>query len=150
MKKIFTTFLLTATLTACATKPDEIQAAYVSPLKYASYTCEQLGTEMGYVGEKTTRLYSQLDKKAKDDNTQGWIGAILFWPALFFLEGGDGPEAAEYAQLKGDFEALRQNSVQKNCSVKIESPEEIIKRKAAEEKAAKKAKKEARRKARNN
>ena len=55
------------------------------------------------------------------------VGLVLFWPALFFLEGGDGPEAAEYAQLKGDFEALRSASVAKSCSISAQSPEQIIK-----------------------
>lgn len=56
------------------------------------------------------------------------IGLAVFWPALLFLEGGDGPEATEYAQLKGEYEALRQNSVQKRCGIVADSPEEIMKR----------------------
>lgn len=44
-------------------------------------------------------------------------GIILFWPALFFLEGGDGPQAAEYSRLKGEREALQQALVQKKCSI---------------------------------
>ena len=67
------------------------------------------------------------------DNWQMGVGLILFWPSLFFLEGGDGPEASEYAQLKGNFEALRVNSVQKKCSISAQSPDEIIK--AAESEA---------------
>ena len=47
---------------------------------------------------------------------------ILFWPALFFLEGGDGPEAAEYAQLKGQYEALRTLAVQRKIEKKEVSP----------------------------
>jgi hypothetical protein len=42
---------------------------------------------------------------------------VLFWPALFFLEGGDGAEAQEYARLKGEFDALQQMSVQKRCNL---------------------------------
>ncbi|MFM6987097.1 MAG: hypothetical protein ACKOXG_00310, partial [Arenimonas sp.] len=66
----------------------------------------------------------------KKDNWQMGVGLILFWPALFALEGGDGPEASEYAQLKGDFEALRQASVQKKCELSYRSPEQIIKENA--------------------
>jgi hypothetical protein len=55
------------------------------------------------------------------------IGLVLFWPALLFLEGGDGPEATEYANLKGEYEALRENSVSKKCGFTSRSPEEIIK-----------------------
>ena len=44
------------------------------------------------------------------------VGLVLFWPTLFFLEGGDGAEAAEYARLKGERDALEQAYTQKKCS----------------------------------
>lgn len=113
--------------TACASNPDKIDAAYVSPLKYKDYDCDQIVMEMDYVGQRTTKLYTRLKKERDKDNAQMGVGLILFWPALFFLEGGDGPEAAEYAQLKGEFEALRDNSVQKKCDIQTKSPEQIMK-----------------------
>ena len=61
-------------------------------------------------------LYTSLDDEADADEAQMAIGLILFWPALFFLEGGDGPEAAEYAQLKGESEALERAAIAKRCS----------------------------------
>lgn len=45
------------------------------------------------------------------------IGLVLFWPALFMLEGGDGPEATEYARLRGEYEAISTVSVQKKCQL---------------------------------
>ena len=45
------------------------------------------------------------------------IGLVLFWPTLFFLEGGDGPEAAEYARLKGEVDALEGVAIQKQCDM---------------------------------
>jgi subtilisin family serine protease len=127
-------------LSACASNPDKIAAAYVSPIKYAEYGCTQLGMEMSHVGERTTQLYFKLKKLREGDNVQMGIGLILFWPTLFFLEGGDGPEAAEYAQLKGEFEALRINAVNKGCGINIPSPSEIIEGKKKQEKAEKKKK----------
>ena len=62
------------------------------------------------------------------------VGLVLFWPTLFFLEGGDGPEASEYTQFKGEFEALRINSVQKKCEIDALSPEEVLKREDAKDK----------------
>lgn len=63
------------------------------------------------------------------------VGLVLFWPTLFMLEGGDGPEAAEYARLKGEYEALRKVAIEKKCDLSLlpPSPEELIKEK--EEKA---------------
>ena len=85
----------------CASNPDKLDAAYVSPLKYKDYDCDQLAMEMDYVGQRTNKLYRRLKKERKADNWQMGIGLALFWPTLFFLEGGDGPGATEYTQLKG-------------------------------------------------
>ena len=112
----------------CASNPDKLDAAYVSPLKYKDYDCDQIALELDHVSQRTTKLYHRLKKERKADNWQMGIGLVLFWPTLFFLEGGDGPEAAEYAQLKGEFESLRTNSVQKKCEIEALSPEEVLKR----------------------
>jgi len=45
------------------------------------------------------------------------VGLVLFWPALFFLEGGDGPQAAEYSRLRGEVDAMRRAAVHKECDL---------------------------------
>ena len=114
-------------LSGCSTNPNKIDAAYVSPLKYKDYNCDQIAMEMDYVGQRTTKLYGRLKNQNTADNWQMGVGLLLFWPSLFLLEGGDGPDATEYAQLKGEFEALRDNSVRRMCGHDRPSPEEIIK-----------------------
>ena len=128
IKKVIISTLFVLALVGCASNPDKIDAAYVSPLKYQDYDCQQIAMEMDYVGQRTSELYGRLKKERNADNWQMGLGLAVFWPALFFLEGGDGPEATEYAQLKGEYEALRQNSVQKRCGIVGDSPEEIMKR----------------------
>jgi hypothetical protein len=118
--------LAVLTISACASHPDKIGAAYVSPLKYKDFDCDQIALEMDYVGQRTTTLYQNLKRERTADNWQMGVGLILFWPTLFALEGGDGPEAAEYSQLKGEYEVLRTTSVQKKCSIDALSPEEIM------------------------
>jgi len=113
-------------LGACATSPSKIQPAYVSPLKYRDYNCDQVADEMDYVAKRTNRLHEQLEKDAKGDKWQMGVGMLLFLPTLFALEGGDGPEATEYAQLLGEFEALRTVSVEKKCGVEHESLEAMV------------------------
>ena len=44
---------------------------------------------------------------------------ILFWPTLFFLEGGDGPQAQEYARLKGERDAIGKVAVVKKCAIEF-------------------------------
>ena len=81
--------------------------AYVSPLKHKDYDCDQIAMKMDYVGQRTTRLHARLKKKSDNDSAQMGIGLVLFLPALFFLEGGDGLEAAEYSQLKDEYGASK-------------------------------------------
>jgi hypothetical protein len=130
MKKIIGVAAISFLAASCATNPDKIDAAYVSPLKYQNYDCQQIGMEMDYIGNRTSKLYQRMKSERTKDSWQMGIGLVLFWPALFALEGGDGPEAAEYSQLKGDFEALRQASVQKKCELSYKSPEQILKENA--------------------
>ena len=137
MKRVFKaiTPLALFTLSGCASHPDKIDATYISPLKYEGYSCQQLATEIDYISKRTTDLYTRL---RRESNTDSWqvFGGVLLWPILFTLEGGVGPEASEYAQLKGEFEALRTASVKKECGLEdtTSSPEEIIKKRAKEEK----------------
>ena len=134
MRKIILIAVVSSMLFGCASNPDKIQATYVSPLTYKDYDCDQVATEMDHVSHRTTELYQQLKKTRNADDWQMGIGLVLFWPALLFLEGGDGPEATEYANLKGEYEALRENSVSKKCSIVSHSPEEIIKQESEADK----------------
>ncbi len=102
-------------LTACATPPDKIASAYVSPIQYQDYSCKQIAREMERISRRASELHGSLNKTASNDNAQMAVGLILFWPTLFFLEGGDGPQASEYARLKGEREALEQVANDKNC-----------------------------------
>jgi len=106
-------------LNACASQPDTISAAYVSPIHYQSYSCEQIQMELGRVSRKAQELHGTLKKKADNDSLQT-AASLIFWPTLFFLEGGDGPQATEYARLKGEYDTLESTAVQKSCSIVVE------------------------------
>ena len=116
------TFLVLGVLIAgCATQPSDLPTTYVSPNQYQHYSCEQITMEMNRTSRKANELQARLKKDADNDAAQMAVGVIIFWPALFFLEGGDGPEAAEYSRLKGEFEALEEVSVQKKCGVEVQT-----------------------------
>ena len=117
MKKIILAASVAALVAGCASQPDKIGAAYVSPLKYKDYDCDMIALERASVERKTNQLHYKLEKEANKDAGQMAVGMVLFWPALFFLEGGDGPEAAEYAQLKGEYVALEDTSAVKKCEL---------------------------------
>ena len=61
-------------------------------------------------------MSGKLDKNRENDNMTATAGVILFWPALFFL-GGTKEQEAQYAQLKGEYNALEQVSIQKKCDL---------------------------------
>ena len=112
-------FVITFSLvvvTGCSTAAKDISAKYVSPAQYASYDCEQIEQELIRVSGKVQEMTGQLDDNRETDNVTTTAGIILFWPALFFL-GGTKEQEAEYAQLKGEYNALEQASIQKKCGL---------------------------------
>jgi len=96
-----------------------MQASYVSPLTYKDYDCDQLVQEHDNVSQRENELYRSLKDESDADSAQMTIGVVIFWPALFFLEGGDGPQAAEYSRIKGDKIALEKAAIQKKCSSEV-------------------------------
>lgn len=100
----------------CASHSHEIRAADVPEDKYSELECNQIHAKLKTTINKIDELSQVIDEKASGDEGQAAIGMILFWPALFALEGGDGPEGQELAQLKGDFNVLENTAILKNCS----------------------------------
>ena len=115
-----------AFLSACASQPNEIPAQSVSTLSYKDYDCDQLAMEADRVNQRTGELYASLKKTADGDAMQMGVGLVLFWPALFFLEGGDGPQAQEYARLKGEREAIETVAVRRKCDIRFEPLEPAV------------------------
>lgn len=115
--KISTSILLVSALlvAGCATSSDKIATAYVSPMQYQSYDCDQLTAESLRLNQRVTSLQGQVDKAASNDKALTGVGMILFWPALFAL-GGNQQQEAEYARMKGEHEAIQQAAVMKKCS----------------------------------
>lgn len=98
----------------CATASKDIAANYVSPMQYQSYDCEQLASETQRIQVRVNQLGGRLDEAAANDKAITGIGLILFWPALFAL-GGTKQQEAEYARLKGEYDAVQQAAVIKKC-----------------------------------
>ena len=120
MGQPFVAVIFFIALTACASQPEKIQTAYVSTLQYKSYDCDQLTMEAERVSGRTIELYRSLKDTADTDEIQMGVGLILFWPTLFFLEGGDDARATEYSRLKGERDAIEKVSVQKKCGIQFQ------------------------------
>ena len=101
-------------LAGCSTASKDIAAVSVSPLQYQSYDCEQLTGESNRLQTRITQLGGRLDEAASNDKAITGVGMILFWPALFAL-GGTKQQEAEYARIKGEYDAIQQAAISKKC-----------------------------------
>lgn len=109
-----------AVLSSCASKPDEIEAAYVSPALYESLSCDRLREEATSVSARAIAASGAQQKKADNDAVAVGVGMVLFWPALFFAKG-DGATAAEVSRLKGEMKAIELASIKNNCGIRFET-----------------------------
>jgi outer membrane murein-binding lipoprotein Lpp len=100
----------------CASRSENIAAAYVSPTSYASFKCDQIREEASRLSARAAQVAGAQDSKATNDAVATGVGVVLFWPALFFIKG-DSTTAAELSRLKGEMEAIEQASIQKRCGV---------------------------------
>lgn len=96
-------------LTACAnvgTDPGQITGTYVSPLKYQDYSCSQLSIETSSLSRRLSALNTAQASRVSSNEVQAfWLG----------YGNGDGIEAAELANVKGELEAVRYSMESKNC-----------------------------------
>ena len=115
-KNILIYIISVSFLTSCSNSSKDIVAQYVSPQQYSNYDCDQIIAEMQRVAGKVRSLTGKLDKNNENDKVATGVSLILFWPAVFFL-GGTKEEEAEYARLKGEYEALEKASILAKCSM---------------------------------
>jgi hypothetical protein len=106
-------------LVGCASSASNIEAAYVSPMNYESYSCAQLEQEAERVSQRAIEVTGRQNERATRDAVATGVGIVLFWPALFFVRG-DGAQAAEVARLKGEMETIEKVSIQKNCAINFQ------------------------------
>ena len=115
MRKIITTVLAASiALSGCATSSSNIAASYATPMQYQSYDCAQLTSESQRIHGRVNQLAGRLDEAANNDKVLMGVGLILFWPALFAL-GGTKQQEADYARLKGEYDAISQAMVIRKC-----------------------------------
>jgi hypothetical protein len=121
MRNLGIAAVLAALLGGCASRAADITPAYVSPVTYQSYTCQQLGQEAQAVSARAAQVSGAQDQKRTNDAVATGVAVVIFWPAAF-LVGGDGPVAAELANLKGQMVAIEQASIQKKCGIQFQRP----------------------------
>lgn len=100
----------------CASRSEDVSAAYVSPIMYNSYSCGELGMEAQRVSAAAAGASGAQDSQRTKDAVVTTAAVVIFWPAAFFV-GGDNAKTAELASLKGQMQAIEQASIQKKCGI---------------------------------
>lgn len=89
-----------------ATKPAEITGSYTSDLKYAQYSCQQLAAEVNSLARREDQLATAQEQRRKTSKVQAfWMG----------YGNGDGIEASELANVRGEKEAVRRAMEKATC-----------------------------------
>lgn len=99
----------------CAKTASSISPSYISTAQYSGYSCKQIGREMIRVHRRVLEISGKQDAAAAKDAVALGVGLVLFWPALFFMIGGDKKE--ELARLKGEYEALNTAAIEMDCDL---------------------------------
>lgn len=96
-------------LTGCfnlATPPSQISGSYTSELRYQNFSCEQLSAELSSLARRENQLVTAQEQRRKTSMVQAfWIG----------YGNGDGIEAAELANVRGEKEAVRKAIESNRC-----------------------------------
>lgn len=120
MRSSFAVLAIGLMATGCATKSADIAPAYVSPLQYQTFTCPQLAEEAQRVSAAAAAASGAQDSQATKDAVATTVAVVVFWPSAFFV-GGDKQTAAQVAQLKGQMDAIQQESIRKNCGIQFQT-----------------------------
>ena len=96
-------------LSACMnmpTNPSQITGAYTSDVRYSEHSCGQLGKELSSLARRENQLVTAQEQRIKSSQMQA------FW---WGYGQGDGIEASELANVRGEREAVRTAIDEKGC-----------------------------------
>jgi len=104
----------TLALAGCATAPDQIAAAYVSPVAFSGQTCGQLNAQAQQLNARLAAATGQQAEQASNDAAMTAVALVLFWPAAFWIGGND--QGPAIAQMRGEAQAIQSAAIARGCS----------------------------------
>jgi hypothetical protein len=107
------------TVAGCASRSEDVGAAYTSPIAYQSYNCKELSQEAQRVSGAAATAAGAQDSQHTKDAVVTTAAVVIFWPAAFFV-GGDNAKTAELARLKGQMQAIEETSINKKCGISFQ------------------------------
>jgi hypothetical protein len=88
------------------TPPAQITGAYISPIRYKDIDCAGLSAELSSLSRREDHLVSAQNQRINTSEVQAfWLG----------YGHGDGIEASELANVRGEREAVRKAMETKAC-----------------------------------
>ena len=89
------------------TQPSQISGAYVNSLKYEQFGCDRLTVEADSLARRESQLVIAQEQRLKSSKVQAfWLG----------YGQGDGIEASELANVRGEREAVRKAMDANKCT----------------------------------
>ncbi len=101
----FCTMLLASCMNM-PTQPSQITGSYSSGLKYEEFSCKKLAAEMDSLARRENQLVMAQEQRYKTSQMQA------FW---WGFGQGDGVEASELANVRGEKETVRKAIETKGC-----------------------------------
>jgi hypothetical protein len=92
------------------TPPSQITGSYTSGLRYEDFDCQKLSTELDSLARRENQLVIAQEQRIKTSQTQA------FW---WGFGQGDGIEASELANVRGEKEVVRKTMDTKKCNQAI-------------------------------
>lgn len=102
-------------LGGCVTRSTEIAPKPGDAAAYAGWDCDRLRDGMDLVQQQAADVAYAVDARAGNNMIALGLGVTVFWPALLAMRP-DGHDAAQLADLKGRFEAMRQVAATQGCA----------------------------------
>jgi len=96
-------------LAACAPTPESIQPAYVSEVPYQSWSCQQLGEELGRLSNALSTASGQQNTARSNDV----VGVIFLGLPVGSMSGQS--IAPQIARYKGEQEAVNKALIRNSC-----------------------------------
>jgi hypothetical protein len=109
-ERLFVAAMFSIALSGCMnmpTPPAQITGAYVSPLKYDKVECSRLSAELASLSRRENQLVAAQNSRIGTSEVQA------FW---WGYGQGDGIEASELANVRGEREAVRNAMETKGCA----------------------------------
>ncbi|MBD0272132.1 MAG: hypothetical protein ICV73_09395 [Acetobacteraceae bacterium] len=110
MKSPVCVILSMLSLAGCMNMPtatSQITGAYMSGIKYEGHTCSTLAKEIASLARRENQLVSAQEQRIRTSQMQAfWMG----------YGQGDGIEASELANVRGEKEAVRSAMEMKTCA----------------------------------